>query len=206
MKIKGIIIFIIAVSVSLSAISDLRASVQAGFSGRMTQLGDTTSVMGPALTLDFPFPRFLRITEAHLQLEASLLPGIESPGEPAETIYFYCPLSLGGVLSKNIAGTRASIDIKLQAGAYLLRKNGPPRYGNYYDYSKTETETTWGPQGSVEIQLAYIFSQNVTAFIGGGYQMGLFDEEIMGESIIHGYTASAGIKYTLTGGNRELYR
>lgn len=184
--------------------SDLKAAVFTGIYGQSTRLGNEASLSGMGVDFEFTLPERFWIENLNPYFEVSALTDSQNTGEPLEITYLYCPISLGSVYQYQILNSRFYLNLWIQAGPYFMKKDSPKKYGNYYDFTDTQTVTSWGPQGTMELGVSYIYTQKFSVFARGGYHVGYFDDEIAGESIQKGYTFSAGVKFTLSGTNRSI--
>ncbi|HPJ16535.1 MAG TPA: hypothetical protein PLJ39_15785, partial [Spirochaetota bacterium] len=89
----------------------------------------------------------------------------------------------------------------LSAGLAYFKLMKPKKFGYFYDYSQTDTQTGITPYAAANVSILWIASQKYLFSISAGYESPLFSSKASG---LKGFMFTASIGYNFSGANRGL--
>jgi len=195
-------VFYTLIVVSLFSLSfKLNAGYSGSLIGNQLLTKDEGTLYGGGINIRNDFPRKFGIRNTFITADLFAASNRENKGEYNEITRFYAPFSAGLEYRYQLFRTNFYIVPSLSAGLAYYKLMKPKKFGYFYDYSQTDTQTGIAPYTAANVSILWIASQKYLFSISAGYESPLFSSKASG---LKGFMFTASIGYNFSGRNKGI--
>ncbi|HOF33199.1 MAG TPA: hypothetical protein PK624_04285 [Spirochaetota bacterium] len=180
---------------------DLNAGYSGSLIGNQLLTKDEGTLYGGGINIRNDFPKKFGLRNTFITADLFAAANRENKGEHDEITRFYAPLSVGLEYRFQLFRTNFYIVPSLSAGLAYFKIMKPKKFGYFYDYSQTETQTGIAPYAAANASILWIASQKYMFSISAGYESPMFSSKAKG---LKGFMFTASIGYNFSGINRGV--
>ena len=180
---------------------ELNAAYSGSLFGNQLLTKDEGTLYGGGINIRNDYPQKFGIRNTFITADLFAASSRENKGEHDEITRFYAPLSAGLEYRYQLFKTNFYIVPSLSAGLAYFKIMKPKKFGYFYDYSQTETQTGIATYAAANASILWIASQKYMFAISAGYESPISSSEASG---LKGFMFRASIGYNFSGNNRGL--
>lgn len=195
------ILFALTIILLCTLSFELNAAYSGSLFGNQLLTKDEGTLYGGGINIRNDFPQKFGIQNTFITADLFAASSRTNKGEYNEVTRFYAPLSAGLEYRYQLFRTNFYIVPSFSAGLAYYKLMKPKKFGYFYDYSQTETQTGIATYAAANASILWIASQKYMFAISAGYESPMFSSKASG---LKGFMFTASIGYNFSGRNRGM--